>query len=160
MPLAGLKVRMSRPQMRKMEMMQTGRATKNQTSQLGSGDMFSKAMMFCGEAIGEAAPPIFEARAMPRMRALEKLESEGRLRSRGLLESRVSSGSWILFTRKGKGRRYRYLNDRVAEDRSSDIAYPHTGDHCHEHVGNEHDVGLRACLAEYKGGHELCNVIL
>ena len=39
--------------------------------------------MFWGEAIGEAAPPMLEARAMPRMRALEKLESEGRLRRSG-----------------------------------------------------------------------------
>ena len=44
--------------------------------------------MFCGEAIGEAAPPILEARAIPRMRALEKRDSEGRLRSKGW--SRVS----------------------------------------------------------------------
>lgn len=69
--------------MRRMEMMQTGRATKNQAPQLGSGCMFCRAMMFWGEAIGEAAPPMLEARAMPRMRALEKLESEGRLRSMG-----------------------------------------------------------------------------
>ena len=82
-PLAGWKVKIKRSQMRKMEMMQTGSATKNQTSQLGSGDMFSSAIMFWGEAMGEAAPPILEASAIPRMRALEKLESEGRLRRRG-----------------------------------------------------------------------------
>lgn len=40
-------------------------------------------MMFCGEAMGEAAPPMFEASAMPRMRALEKSESLGRFRSKG-----------------------------------------------------------------------------
>ena len=40
--------------------------------------------MFCGEAIGEAAPPMLEASAIPRMSAFEKLESEGRLRSSGL----------------------------------------------------------------------------
>ena len=39
--------------------------------------------MFCGEAIGEAAPPILDARAIPRRSALVKLESEGRLRRRG-----------------------------------------------------------------------------
>ncbi len=36
--------------------------------------------------MGEAAPPMLEARAMPRMRALEKRESDGRLRSIGWLE--------------------------------------------------------------------------
>lgn len=40
-------------------------------------------MIFWGEAIGEAAPPMFDARAMPRIRALGKLESVGRLRSSG-----------------------------------------------------------------------------
>lgn len=63
--------------------MQTGRATKNQMPQLGCGRMFWSAIIFCGEAMGEAAPPMLEARAMPRIRALEKLESEGRLRSSG-----------------------------------------------------------------------------
>lgn len=69
--------------MRRMEMTQTGRAMKNQTPQLGWGCMFWSAIMFCGDAMGEAAPPMLEARAMPRMRALEKLESEGRLRRSG-----------------------------------------------------------------------------
>ena len=71
--------------MRRMEMIQTGRAMKNQTPQPGCGRMFWRAMMFCGEAMGEAAPPMLEARAMPRMRALEKLESEGRLRRSGCI---------------------------------------------------------------------------
>ena len=69
--------------MRRIETMHTGRAMKNQIPQLGWGRMFCKAMMFCGEAMGEAAPPMLEARAMPRMRALEKFESEGRLRRSG-----------------------------------------------------------------------------
>ena len=64
-------------------MMQTGRATKNHDSQLGSGFMFCRAIIFCGEAMGEAAPPILEERAIPRIRALEKFESAGRLRSSG-----------------------------------------------------------------------------
>ena len=64
-------------------MMHTGRAIKNQTSQLGSGLIFSRAMMFCGEAMGDAAPPILDARAIPKISALEKLESEGRVRRRG-----------------------------------------------------------------------------
>lgn len=78
--------------MRRMEIMQTGRAMKNQIPQLGWGRMFWRAMMFWGEAMGEAAPPILEARAMPRMRALEKLESEGRLRRSGWIMGQKSCG--------------------------------------------------------------------
>lgn len=48
--------------------------------------------MFCGEAMGEAAPPILEARAIPRMRALEKLESEGKLRRSGW----TKSDEWLI----------------------------------------------------------------
>lgn len=33
--------------------------------------------------MGEAAPPIFDARAIPNIRALEKRDSDGRLRSIG-----------------------------------------------------------------------------
>ena len=33
--------------------------------------------------MGESMPPMFEARAMPRMRALDIWESEGRLRNMG-----------------------------------------------------------------------------
>ena len=76
--------------MRRMEMIQTGRAMKNQIPQLGWGRIFWSAIMFCGEAMGEAAPPILEARAIPRMRALEKLESDGRLRRSGWLTSQSS----------------------------------------------------------------------
>ena len=43
--------------------------------------------------MGEAAPPILEARAMPRIRALEKLESEGRLRSSGYNVGELYSSS-------------------------------------------------------------------
>ena len=82
-PFPGWNVTRRRAQIRRMEMIQTGRAMKNQMPQLGWGRMFWRAMMFCGEAMGEAAPPMLEARAMPRMRALEKLESEGRLRRSG-----------------------------------------------------------------------------
>ena len=69
--------------MKRMETMQTGSAMKNQTPQLGWGRMFCRAIIFCGEAMGEAAPPMLEASAIPRMRALEKFESEGRFRRRG-----------------------------------------------------------------------------
>ena len=82
-PLPGWKVRRRSNQMRRMETMQTGRAMKNQMPQEGAGRMFWRAIMFCGEAIGEAIPPRLQARAMPRIRALLKLESVGRLRTRG-----------------------------------------------------------------------------
>ena len=39
--------------------------------------------MFWGEAIGESIPPMFEASAIPRMTALDMLESDGKLRSIG-----------------------------------------------------------------------------
>jgi hypothetical protein len=88
--------------MHRMEMMQTGSATKNHTPQLGSGDMFCKAMRFWGEAMGEAAPPMLEERAMPRRSALVMSESAGRFRRMGLMcisyYIKVESG------RLGKGR--------------------------------------------------------
>ena len=83
-PLPGWNVTRRRTQIRRMEMTQTGMATKNHMPQLGCGRIFCRAIMFCGEAIGEAAPPMLEANAIPRMSAFEKLESEGRLRRRGL----------------------------------------------------------------------------
>ena len=66
-----------------MHRMQTGIEMKNHVPQLIAGYIFSNAMMFCGEAIGDAAPPTFAANAIPRMSALEKLDSEGKLRSSG-----------------------------------------------------------------------------
>jgi hypothetical protein len=42
--------------------------------------------MFWGEAMGESMPPILEARAMPRMRAFDICESEGKLRSIGCID--------------------------------------------------------------------------
>lgn len=67
----GWKVARRRSQISRTEMMQMGRATKNHAPQPGSGRMFSSAMIFCGEAMGDAAPPMLEARAIPRMSALE-----------------------------------------------------------------------------------------
>ena len=63
--------------------MPTGREMKNQISHDGPGSIISRATMFSGDAIGESIPPMFEASAMPRMRALDIWESEGRLRSIG-----------------------------------------------------------------------------
>ena len=77
-PLPGLNDTKSNAHITVMDKMQTGNATKNQAPQLGAGRMFCKAMMFCGLAIGEAIPPILDAKAIPRMSALENLDSEGR----------------------------------------------------------------------------------
>ena len=55
--------------------------------------MFCSAIKFCGEAIGEAAPPILDAKAMPRIKALEKVESEGRLRSIGWMIEKQRTGA-------------------------------------------------------------------
>lgn len=82
-PLLGWNVTRSRIQMRTMEMIPTGRAMKNHVSQDGSGSIIWRATMFCGDAIGESMPPMLEARAIPRMSALDIWESEGRLRSIG-----------------------------------------------------------------------------
>ena len=56
---------------------------KNQMPQPGWGSMFWRAMRFCGLAIGEAAPPMLEERAIPRRRALDMGLSDGRLRRMG-----------------------------------------------------------------------------
>ena len=69
--------------MRRIDIMQTGRAIKNQMPQEGWGRMFWRAMIFWGEAMGDAAPPMLLASAIPSMRALLKVESEGRFRRRG-----------------------------------------------------------------------------
>ena len=45
-PLPGRKVTRRRSQIRRIEMMQTGKATKNQVAQPGWGRMFWRAMMF------------------------------------------------------------------------------------------------------------------
>lgn len=46
--------------------------------------------------MGDAAPPMLDASAMPRMRALEKLESEGRLRSKGCMMEKHKTGAATL----------------------------------------------------------------
>jgi len=82
-PRPGWKVMRRKTQISKMEMMQTGSATKNHTPQEGSGCMFCSAMRFWGEAMGDAAPPMLEERAMPMRSALVMSESAGRLRRMG-----------------------------------------------------------------------------
>lgn len=41
------------------------------------------AMRFCGEDIGDAAPPMFEANAIPIISALDIFESDGKFRRMG-----------------------------------------------------------------------------
>lgn len=82
-PLLGLKVTRRSSQIRRMEIMPTGRTMKNQINHEGFGSMFWRAIMFWGDAMGDSIPPILEARAIPRIRALDIWESDGRLRSMG-----------------------------------------------------------------------------
>ncbi|OLL25726.1 hypothetical protein NEOLI_002903 [Neolecta irregularis DAH-3] len=51
------------------EITQTGNVTMNHSAHVGFGNMFSRAIIFCGDAIGDAIPPIFEERAIPKIRA-------------------------------------------------------------------------------------------
>ncbi len=64
--------------MSKIVMMQTGSAMKNQMPQPGWGSIFCSAIRFCGLAIGDAAPPMLDARAMPRMSAFDMSLSLGK----------------------------------------------------------------------------------
>ena len=66
-----------------MEIIQIGNATKNQVPQPGCGLMYKRATRFWGEAMGDAAPPMLEARAIPSKRAFDMLLSAGRLRRIG-----------------------------------------------------------------------------
>ena len=52
--------------------------------------------MFCGEAIGEAAPPMLDASAMPRINAFDMSESTGRFRSMGWMMLKQSTGAATL----------------------------------------------------------------
>lgn len=82
-PRPGWNVKTRRPQINRMQMMQTGSAIKNHVPQSTPGCMFCRAMMFCGDAIGDAAPPTLAAKAIPRTTAFANLESGGRFRKRG-----------------------------------------------------------------------------
>jgi len=128
-PLPGWKVTRSKTQMRNIDMMQIGSAMKNHTPHEGCGRIFWRAMIFWGEAMGEAAPPMFEASAMPRIKALENSESDGRLRRSGYTVP-VTEGTPGLYLGT-------HLNNRKAENRRCDIADPHAEYHCNEHVSDE-----------------------
>lgn len=69
--------------MKKMEVEATGMDTANQPSQEMGGFMYSRAMRFCGDEMGDAIPPMLDARAIPRMSALEKDDLEGSVRRMG-----------------------------------------------------------------------------
>ena len=69
--------------MRTMEMAETGRETANQEPQSSWGSMALSAMRFCGLAMGEAAPPIFELSAIPSSNAFDMSLSDGRFRRIG-----------------------------------------------------------------------------
>jgi tetratricopeptide (TPR) repeat protein len=77
--------------MSKIEIMHTGMGTKNQLPYKGCGCMFWRAMRFCGLAMGEAAPPMFELSAMLRRKALVMSESAGRLRKMGWMMQKQST---------------------------------------------------------------------
>lgn len=79
--------------MSRIEIMQTGRAMKNHVPHEGCGRMFWSAIIFCGEAIGDAAPPILDASAIPRISALEKFESAGRFLSMGWIIEKQRTGA-------------------------------------------------------------------
>lgn len=106
--------------------------------------------------MGEAAPPMLAARAIPRRRALIMGESLGRLRRMGC-DHQVryvgGSGEW------GKGREVTYLDDGEAEDGRSDITDPHAGEHGDEHARQQDVSGLGAGFAKDKGGHHFRDVV-
>ncbi len=56
----------------------------------------SIAIRFWGDAIGESIPPILEERAIPRIKAFDMFESDGRLRSMGLPKVSVSNTVQIM----------------------------------------------------------------
>ena len=82
-PFPGLNDMRRSTQIMSIDIMPTGRVTKNHVIHDGCGCIIWRAMIFCGEAIGESIPPMLEARAIPMMTALDICESEGRLRSMG-----------------------------------------------------------------------------
>jgi hypothetical protein len=91
--LPGLKVINKSTQINRIEIMHTGIEMKNHATQEGAGCIFSKAMMFWGDAIGEAIPPIFEAKAIPRISAWEKGLFAGRFRKRGWMMEKHNTGA-------------------------------------------------------------------
>ncbi len=94
--LPGRKVTSRSSQISRIVMIHTGSAMKNQIPQPGWGSMFWRAIRFCGLAIGDAAPPILDARAMPRMSAFDMSLSLGRFLRIGWIILKHSTGAATL----------------------------------------------------------------
>lgn len=82
-PRPGWKVTSKSSQIKTIEMAPTGMTMKNHCNHVGSGCMMPIATTFCGDAMGESMPPIFDARAMPMITAFDMFESDGRVRNMG-----------------------------------------------------------------------------
>ena len=67
----------------KTEIEQRGMETSSHWGQVGGGFIFCRAMIFCGEEIGDAIPPMLEAKAIPRMRHRAYCELCGKVRRMG-----------------------------------------------------------------------------
>lgn len=73
----------SRSQIKTTVRAETGIATANHDSHDRGGSMYSKAIRFCGEEMGDDWPPMLDARAMPRMRGLLNDDLGGKVRRIG-----------------------------------------------------------------------------
>lgn len=124
-------------QMQTTEVNETGIETLNQPIQEMGGFMYSSAMRFCGDEMGEAIPPMLEARAMPRMSAFENGDLDGRVRRMGC-GGPVSHATQVGETKDA------HLDERVAQNRRRDVRDPHAGEAGDEHVGEQDGARLRA----------------
>jgi hypothetical protein len=100
--------------------------------------------------MGDAAPPILEASAIPSSSAFVMSESAGRLRRIGC----TVNSEFVVHLYNS------YLNNREAQDRRRNVADPHACKHSDKHVCKEHGSRLRPSLTKNKGSHHLCNIVL
>lgn len=101
--------------MKKIEVEATGIETANQPSHEMGGFIYSNAIKFCGEEMGEAIPPIFDASAIPRMSDLEKGDFAGSVRKIGChITQSISSVSALKNGNEQKGTDTTHLNKRIA----------------------------------------------
>lgn len=96
-------------------------------------------------------PPMLDARAMPRMRDLEKADLEGRVRRIGC-RVRVSSIHPC--------KRRTHLDERVAKHRRRDVTDPHARKARDAHVRQEDRLGLGSREAEDLGREDFVDVLL
>lgn len=80
-------------QMSNNDKTQTGNAMTNHWPHEGCGSMAPMAIMFWGEAIGEAIPPTLDARAIPKIRALMNWEPLGNVLNNGWISEKQSTGA-------------------------------------------------------------------